>query len=159
MILIHPYPVEPGPMTAAPTFNGPLNPKTYPFWEDLVIELQKIDTVVQLARVGDKALVEDVRRTYSPVDMAQLMTECSCWVSIDTFIPKFARYFNKRGVVIFGPTDPLIFGIPENINLLKDRSYLRPDPDAPWGDEVNDPEKFVTVDVVVAAVKELLNIQ
>jgi len=157
MILIHAYPSPHGPITAPVNSTNPLHPKTYPFWEELVVELEKIQPVVQLVRAGDKDLVADVRRTYSPVDMAELMTQCSCWVSIDTFIPKFSRFFNKRGVVIFGPTDPLVFGFPENINLLKDRSYIRPDPDAPWGDdEVNDPEKFVSVDVVVNAVKELL---
>jgi hypothetical protein len=31
----------------------------------------------------------------------------------------------KPGIVLWGQSDPLIFGHPENNNLLKDRKYLR----------------------------------
>jgi hypothetical protein len=60
------------------------------------------------------------------------------------------------GVVIWGKSDPLLFGYPENVNLLKDRKYLRARQFYIWDDEPFDPEVFVEPAEVVKAVKKLL---
>ena len=49
----------------------------------------------------------------------------------------------KQGIVLWGPSDPLIFGHPENINLLKDRKYLVPNQFLIWEQQEYQSERFV----------------
>ena len=53
-------------------------------------------------------------------------------------------YFGKKAIVLWGISDPLIFGHDIHVNLLKDRSYLRKNQfDLYYSNEVN-PNSFVT---------------
>jgi hypothetical protein len=55
---------------------------------------------------------------------------------------------------VFGQSDPNIFGHPENINLLKDRKYLREKQFWIWEQAEFIEEAFVTPDVVIDALKK-----
>ena len=48
-------------------------------------------------------------------------------ISVESFFQHFCWDLKKPGIVIWSQSDPIIFGHKENINLLKDRSYLRKD--------------------------------
>jgi hypothetical protein len=65
----------------------------------------------------------------------------------------------RPGVVIFGPSDPVIFGHEENVNLLKDRRFLRKQQFWLWSQIephlASNPDIFVSPEVVVAAVLRL----
>lgn len=62
----------------------------------------------------------------------------------------------KKGIVLFAKSDPEIFGYPENINLLKDKKYLRWDQFGPW--EATDfvEEAFFKPDRVMVELKALI---
>lgn len=99
------------------------NPKNYPYWEEL-IPLIDHQHIVQVGLSNEVQLVDDFRPNLSLTDLSKLVTECDTWISVDSFFQHFCWDLGKPGIVIWGQSDPNIFGHPENINLLKDRSYL-----------------------------------
>jgi ADP-heptose:LPS heptosyltransferase len=75
--------------------------------------------------------------------LAQLLREVDGFISVDNFFPHFANFHKKSGVVLFGRSDPNIFGYPDNLNILKDRSLLRPQQFANWEDIEHTNDCFV----------------
>jgi hypothetical protein len=118
MIVIAPY--------AQKLRNGNINPKNYPYWSELVAQLQVAGFgVVQVGVHGEDPLVPDFRKGLSLTKLSELVMECGTWIAVDSFFQHFCWDLKKPGIVLWGQSDPNIFGHPENINLLKDRKYLR----------------------------------
>lgn len=115
MIIISPY--------SRKLRNGLPNPKNYPYWKELISLID--EPIVQIGVQGDEQLVEDFRQDLSLAELKTLVEECRIWISVDSFFQHFCWDLKKPGIVLFGQSDPLIFGHPENTNILKDRSYLR----------------------------------
>lgn len=147
MILISPW--------AKQMRNGKQHPKNYPYWKE-VIELLKMP-VIQVGVEGEDQLVEDFRKNLSLTDLRILVRECDTWISVDSFFQHFCWDIGKKGVVLWGQSDPLIFGHPENINLLKDRKYLREKQFWWWEQCDFKAESFVEPEVVLNAVNSILN--
>lgn len=103
--------------------NGKVNPKVYPFWKDLVALID--EPIVQIGIEGEEQLVDDFRKNLSLSELESLVKECKTWISVDSFFQHFCWDLGVPGIVLWGQSDPLIFGHPENTNLLKDRKYLR----------------------------------
>lgn len=103
--------------------NGKNNPKNYPYWKEIIALID--EPIVQVGVEGEEQLVSDFRKNLSLEELAELVKECRTWISVDSFFQHFCWDLNKPGIVIWGQSDPKIFGHPENINILKDRSYLR----------------------------------
>jgi ADP-heptose:LPS heptosyltransferase len=133
MIIIAPY--------AQKLRNGKENPKNYPHWLEL-IKLIK-EPIVQVGVKEEQQLVDDFRPNLSLTELAELVNECRTWISVDSFFQHFCWDLQKTGIVIWGPSDPNIFGHPENINLLKARKYLTPNPFLMWEMSEYDPKRFV----------------
>lgn len=110
--------------------NGNNNPKNYPYWEELVKLLPT--PIVQVGTADEKQLVPDFRKNLSLAELKSLVEECTTWIGVDSFFQHFCWDIGKPGIVLWGQSDPRIFGHPENINLLKNRSYLRPDQFLIW---------------------------
>jgi ADP-heptose:LPS heptosyltransferase len=85
--------------------------------------------------------------------IAALMASCKTWISVDNFFHHMAWTINEPGVVIFGSSDPGIFGHQENVNLLKDRRFLREWQFRHWSQESMRPEIFVGPEAVMSAVQ------
>jgi len=103
--------------------NGKTNPKIYPYWKELISLID--EPIVQIGIDGEEQLVDDFRKNLSLNALESLIAECRIWISVDSFFQHFCWDLGKPGVVLWGQSDPNIFGHPENINLLKDRKYLR----------------------------------
>jgi ADP-heptose:LPS heptosyltransferase len=118
MIIISPY--------SKALNNGNTNPKNYPYWEELIawIQINIGFDIVQVGIEGEKQLVEDFRKNLSIEQLKDLIQECHTWIGCDSFFQHLAWIMKKKGIVLWSVSDPNIFGHPENINLLKDRSYL-----------------------------------
>ena len=114
-ILIAPY--------AQKLRNGKNNPKNYPYWNEL-IQLIK-DPIIQVGVEGEQQLVADFRKNLSLDELRELVLQCKTWITVDSFFQHFCWDIEKYGYVIWGQSDPNIFGHPENTNILKDRKYLR----------------------------------
>jgi ADP-heptose:LPS heptosyltransferase len=115
MILIHPY--------ARDLRNDKPNPKNYPYWKELISMID--EPIIQIGTSSEKPLVPDFEPDLPLENLAQLVEECRIWIGVDSFFQHFCWDLKKPGVVLWGQSDPIIFGHPENINLLKDRKYLR----------------------------------
>ncbi len=114
MIIISPY--------AQKLKSGKENPKNYPYWKEL---LQLInEPIVQIGVEGETPLVDDFRKNLPLNEIKTLLSECKIWIGCDSFLQHLAWLEKKRGIVLWSVSDPLIFGHPENINLLKDRKNL-----------------------------------
>lgn len=113
------------------------NAKSYPYWDEL-LELIKDHEIRKIQGI----LTEQ--------EIIDLVNWCDIFISIDSFLPHLAHYHKlKRGVVIWGKSDPKIFGYEENINLIKDINHLRSEQFKWWIDEPHDPKVFVSPEEIV----------
>jgi ADP-heptose:LPS heptosyltransferase len=138
--------------------NKKRNPKNYPYWKELLALLKK-EHIIQLGvkGKGEEKLTKDFRRDLSLGEIKKLINECDFWISVDNFFPHLAHHVLKPGVVIFGKSDPDIFGYPENINVLKDRKYIRKNQFALWEEEPYNEEVFVKPDLIIKNIKLISN--
>lgn len=105
--------------------NHPKSP-TIDWWFELVHLLEKQGHIItQVGVTGETHLVNDVRFDLPIDSLISLINEYDTWIGIDSFGQHLCWSVGKTGVVIWGQSDPIIFGHTENINLLKDRKYLR----------------------------------
>jgi len=155
-IVISPYSQKMRPGATSET-----NPKNYPCWEEVVDKLNKVGvSCVQIGVTGEKKLegVSDFKTGLSLDELSVLVQSCDAWTAVDNFFPHFckAKHPEKPGVVIWGKSDPLIFGYEHNTNLLKDRKFLRHDQYDIWEKEAHEPQVFVSAKKVKDAIMKLL---
>lgn len=131
--------------------NGAKHPKNYPYWEEVLKHVK--EPVIQVGVEGETQLVPDFRKNLSLTELATLVNEAKTWMSCDSFFQHFCWDLGKPGVVLFGQSDPNIFGHIENINLLKDRKYLREKQFWIWEQAEYNEDAFVGPYMVVQALK------
>lgn len=135
------------------------HPKSYPYWEKVIKLLQKNypdQKLVQVGVEGEQQLLDDFRKGLSLDQLGKLVDSCDTWISVDSFFQHFCWDRKKRGVVLFGQSDPVIFGHPENINLLKHRKFLREKQYWLWEQAEANPKCWVSPEEVVKAIKILV---
>ena len=147
MILIAPF--------AKKLRNGGNNPKNFPFWKEVLNGLNG-HKVVQVGIEGEEQLTADFRKDIRLSEVAKLVSECATWVSVDNYLPHLAHHIRKPGIVLFGQSDPDIYGYKENINLLKSRSYLRPDQFLIWEQCEYKTDAFVDPQIVLNSIKVMV---
>jgi ADP-heptose:LPS heptosyltransferase len=147
MIIIAPF--------AQKLINGKRNPKNYPFWPELIEQL-KGQNLVQVGRSGEDQLVDDFRVDLPVSELRQLLRNCKVWIGVDSFFQHLAWDEGKPGIVLWSVSDPLIYGHLENVNLLKDRSYLAENQFLMWDFTPHNEDAFVKPDVVVNAIANFL---
>jgi ADP-heptose:LPS heptosyltransferase len=139
MIIISPY--------AKKLQNGKENPKNYPFWNELIKLID--EPIVQVGIEGETALVDDFRPNLSMPELRQLIKDCRIWIGVDSFFQHLAWSEGKPGIVLWSVSDPLIFGHPENWNLLKSRNNLAQNQFLWWDFIEHDKDKFVSPEEVI----------
>lgn len=135
MIIISPY--------AKKLSNGKINPKNYPYWNELIALIGE-DKIVQVGIDGEEQLVKDFRKNLSIEELKTLLLNCNTWISCDSFIQHLAWSIGKQGIVLWSVSNPNIFGHKENINLLKDESYLAKNQFLWWEHTQYNPDAFVS---------------
>ena len=113
------------------------NPKNYPYWPQLVDMLCTSYDLCQIGVRGDNKLLQFKKEIFFDLpfkEIVRLVKECDAWISIDSFLPHLGGYLQKPGLVIWGPSDPSIFGHACNINIFKSVKYFRPDQFGTWED-------------------------
>jgi len=131
--------------------NGKRNPKNYPYWEEVIKGLQRKKIhVIQTGLNGEEKLdANEYVFNKSFNELSELVRICKTWASVDNFFQHFCYLLEKPGVVIFGRSDPNIFGHKMNDNLLKDRSYLRAKQFNFWEEVEYSEECFVEPKLVI----------
>lgn len=114
MIIISPY--------SKALTNGNRNPKNYPYWKELIELID--EPIIQVGVEGEEQLVPEFCKNLPIARLKELIAECRTWIGCDSFFQHLAWSCNKPGIVLWSVSDPLIFGHPENHNLLKSRDYL-----------------------------------
>lgn len=130
-IIISPYSVFPG------------HAKSYPFWNELVSKIKTLGyKVIQIGLSGEVPIVgmDDYWWSLSLSMLEEKIKACRCWISVDNFLPHLVNSINvlATGIVIWGISDPEVFGYYYNTNILKDKKYLRPDQFGTWYDIKHD---------------------
>lgn len=127
--------------------NGGLNPKNYPWWQELVTMIS--EPIIQVGSPGEPQLTADVRVNLPISELKLLLKQCRTWISVDTFFQHLAWLENKPGIVLWGPSDPEIFGHPENINLMAGREYLVKNQFLMWEQQEYIADRFVKPQIVI----------
>lgn len=132
------------------------HPKNYPFWKELIRTLKE-HQIIQIGVEGEEKLVDDCRFGLSTKDLIELCSDIDLFISVENFFPHFMNYNfpKKTGIVLFAKSDPEIFGYPQNINLLKDKKYLRWDQFGPWEATDYVEDAFVNPDIIMYAINRL----
>ena len=141
MIIIHPF--------AKPLQNGKLNPKTpsIAYWKKLIAIID--EPIIQIGIEGEEQLVKDFRKNRHISELCLLLQDCRTWIGVDSFFQHLAWQQGKPGIVLWSVSDPLIFGHSENINLLKDRSYLAQNQFLWWDFTPHKSDAFVKPEEVI----------
>lgn len=139
MVIIAPF--------AKKLISGNRNPKDYPYWKEVIAGIK--EPIVQVGVEGEEQLVVDFRKNLPIAELRKLLRECRTWISCDSFFQHLGWDESKPGIVLWGVSDPLIFGHPENINLLKDRKYLAENQFLWWEYTEHTNERFVGPDEVL----------
>lgn len=148
MIIISPY--------AKQRRNGKINPKNYPYWEELLQMLSDECDIIQVGMNNEIQMVDDFRTNLSITELSDLISKCKTWISIDSFFQHLGWYVGKQGVVIFSQSDPKIFGHNENINLLKSRNYLRENQFWNWEDVEYKIDSFIECKIIFDIVIKII---
>jgi ADP-heptose:LPS heptosyltransferase len=145
MIVISPY--------AQKLNNGARNPKNYPFWKELIAMID--EPIVQVGVEGEEQLVPDFRKNLPIKELRALLHECRTWISCDSFLQHLGWDEGVKGIVLWAVSDPLIFGHPENVNLLKSRSSLVENQFLLWEYTPHKSELFVSPETVIEHLEKL----
>lgn len=145
MIVISPY--------AQKLNNGTRNPKNYPFWKELIAMID--EPIVQVGVEGEEQLVPDFRKNLPIKELRALLHECRTWISCDSFLQHLGWDEGVKGIVLWAVSDPLIFGHPENVNLLKSRSSLVENQFLLWEYTPHKSELFVSPETVIEHLEKL----
>lgn len=114
--------------------------KNYPYWVELIKLLKEHE-------------VKEIKGILQEQDIIDLVNWCDVWISIDSFLQHLVAYHKlKPGIVLWGTSHPAIFGYDSNVNLLKDKKYLRADPYLWWRDEARNPEAFVAPNKILESI-------
>ena len=109
-----------------------ISPKSYPLDEAInLVKLLKEKGIftIQIGISEESDIESDIRyNNLSFMELKELFFKIDSFVCVDNFYQHFAHYYdpNKKGIVIFSQSDPKLFGHNSNINLIKDKKYLRP---------------------------------
>lgn len=136
----------------SPQLNGSGSPKSYPFAKQLgEMLLSAGHNVIQVGGEKDEQVVPDFRKNLSFEEVSQLIDSADTAICVDSYLQHHCWFMNKRAVVLWGISDPLIFGHSFHLNLLKDRSFLRRNQFDLYYSNEHNPEAFVTPTEVIKA--------
>ena len=144
MIIISPY--------SKALLSKKQNPKNYPYWKELIAMID--EPIIQVGIEGEEQLVPDFRKNLPIIELRKLIQECRTWISCDSFFQHLAWDEGVPGIVLWGVSDPLIYGHPENINLLADRKHLAENQFLWWEFVEHQNERFVKPKIVLEHLKE-----
>lgn len=125
--------------------NGNRNAKDYPYWDKLLFLLKEAGYQTKEV-VGEVPLKE----------LDKLIKESLTVVCVDSFLQHYCWYLDKKAIVLWGKSDPLIFGHSENINLLKDRSFLRPDQWILWDKVPHEDKVFCAPEDIMKEIEKMV---
>lgn len=135
--------------------NGKRNAKNYPYWQEVIDKMKdKGWEIWQLGMVGEELFdgVDSVLYNYKLADIKRFVSDCDVWVSVDNFFPHLAHDI-KPGIVIWGRSNPDIYGYDNCRALFVSRDYFLKDQFGIWESVDYTEDCFVKADVVIEAIE------
>ena len=117
----------------SPYSRGPGNAKNYPFWPELCELLTKNYKLIQVGKGDEQRINLGIGAPISykfdlPLpEVEKLLAEAGFFIAVDNMLHHMAHYLSVPGIVLWGPSDPELFGYKDQVNIIKDRSLLRKD--------------------------------
>ena len=145
MIIISPY--------SKALINGNRNPKNYPYWKELIELID--EPIIQVGVENEEQLVPEFCKNLPIARLKELIAECRTWIGCDSFFQHLAWSCGKPGIVLWSVSDPLIFGHPENHNLLKSRDYLAENQFLWWNFTEYNADAFVKPEEVIKSLQTI----
>jgi ADP-heptose:LPS heptosyltransferase len=143
-ILIHPY--------ANNLREGGVSPKNYPYFPELLGLLRQDGSVIaQIGREGEDQLCETFHKNLPISQISEILKESEFFISVDSFLPHLAILHGVRGVVLWGPSDPKIYGYENNLNISGGRP--RKDQGLFYSKADIDPSRFVSAKEVYEKIR------
>ena len=139
------------------------NAKSYPYWDQLVPMIKSLGyKTIQIGR-GNEPKIPEVDDVWFDLPLKELeskISDCRMWIGVDNAIQHMVNCMDEivPGIVIFGESDPKMFGYHYNCNILKSKDYLRPDKFGIWMDRERKNEAFSSAEEVFLKIKEALNL-
>lgn len=131
------------------------NPKNPPWWAELVAMLNaEGHEVIQLGVKGEPRIdgVGQCIQNFPLDKLINVIRDCDMWISVDSWLPHFCATMRlQSGIVIWAQSNPKIWGYKHNVNLLRDKAYLREYQYAHWWDCPYNADAFVTPATVMDA--------
>lgn len=110
-----------------PHLNGSGSPKSIPLAKELAqIIMAAGHQLIQIGGEEDEQVTPDFRKNLSFDEVGKLIETSDTAICCDSYLQHHCWLLNKKAIVIWGISDPLIFGHSLHHNLLKDRRFLRP---------------------------------
>lgn len=108
--------------------TGKNSPKNYPFYLELVELLKKNNYhTVQLSLKEEPDINADIRyNNLSFPELKDLLFSSFYSICVDNFWQHFANFYDKRCIVLWSQSMPVLFGYKNNINLYNDKKLFRP---------------------------------
>lgn len=136
------------------------NPKDFPYFQGVIDELKKRNDIkiIQIGVSGEEKLknVDKYLFDLSLKKLKELILSSDIFVSVDNFFHHYVHYLGKQNITIFSQSSPAIFGYKEDINLLKDKKYLRANQFDIWENSEFNIEAWINPEIVVNAMLKLL---
>ena len=135
------------------SFN-PQHAKSYPYWNELTGMLKRLDyKIVQVGRTGEPILpnISEFWQGLPLKVLAEKISNCLCWISVDNFLQHMCNCMNPiiPGIVIWGISNPNLFGYSYNNNIIKSASYFRPDQFNTWHGVKQNKDVFSSPEVIL----------
>jgi ADP-heptose:LPS heptosyltransferase len=127
------------------------NPKNYPWWPELITKLPT--PIMQVGVQGEPQLVPDFRINLNLAELTTMINTCTFWISCDSFVQHYAWHLSKPGVVLWGPSDPIIYGHEQNMNITKGREFMCKDQFLMWSMIEPRTDWWVPPDQVIAQIR------
>ena len=137
-----------------PLRNNNPNAKNYPvqWWKFITDSLSKDNEILQVGILGEEQIIQNAKFNLLMSDLEKEIKKHDLFISVDNFFPHMASHYDINGIVIWGRSNPDIFGYKKFTNLIKDRSNLRANQFDVWEGVEYDENIFVSPNSILEVV-------
>lgn len=136
--------------------TGYVSAKEYPYTKELVdLLLAEGHEIYQIGSSERERLVNNYLCNLPMSEILELLKSCDTFIGIDSFLQHMNDcYLQKKGIVLWGKSDPYIFGYDYNENLYAGTCYFRKLQYNTWYNEKAIPQSFVKPEKIIEVLKE-----
>ena len=142
--------------------DGKQNAKDYPYWQEVISNLSDECNIMQFVYGNEPVIVniEDQVLRNMPLHFIEhfVANDADMFLCVDNYMQHLSHYVGKRGVAVYGQSNPHIFGYSENVNLYRDAMHFRKYQFQTWQQCDFKAEAFPRAAYVIGAVRDMLKL-